>query len=66
LQLADLCNRQVQGQTAVGLERLIAQAEHHLDELNNRRENRLHELDMERSTSGTYAPSCANSISPSR
>lgn len=48
LQLADLCNRQVQGQTTVGLDGLIAQAEQHLDELNNRRENRLRELDMER------------------
>jgi hypothetical protein len=48
LQLADLCNRQVQGQTTVGLDGLIAQAEQHLDELNNRRENRLRELAMER------------------
>jgi hypothetical protein len=48
LQLADLCNRQVQGQTTVGLDGLIAQAEQHLDGLNNRRENRLRELDMER------------------
>jgi hypothetical protein len=48
LQLAELCNRQVQGQTTTGLDGLIAQAEHHLDELNNRRESRLRELAMEK------------------
>jgi hypothetical protein len=48
LQLADLCNRQVEGQTVAGLDGLIAQAEQHLDELNNRRDVRLRDLDMER------------------
>jgi len=48
LQLAELCNRQVHGQTTTGLDGLIAQAEHHLDELNNRRESRLLELAMEK------------------
>lgn len=48
LQLTDLCNRQVEGQTVAGLDGLIAQAEQHLDELNNRRDVRLRDLDMER------------------
>jgi len=48
LQLADLCNRQVEGQTVPGLDGLIAQAEQHLDDLNSRRDTRLRELDMER------------------
>ncbi len=50
LVLADLCNRQVGGQTVPGLDGLIAQAEQHLDELNNRRDTRLRDLDMERHT----------------
>jgi superfamily II DNA or RNA helicase len=50
LVLADLCNRQVDGRTVPGLDGLIAQAEQHLDELNNRRDNRLRDLDMERHT----------------
>jgi superfamily II DNA or RNA helicase len=48
LQLADLCNRQIEGQTVPGLDGLVAQAEQHLDELNNRRDARLRDLDMER------------------
>jgi superfamily II DNA or RNA helicase len=47
LQLADLCNQQVAGQTVPGLDGRIAQAEQHLDQLNNRRESRLRELEME-------------------
>jgi superfamily II DNA or RNA helicase len=47
-QLADFLNRQVEGQTVPGLDGLIAQAEGHLDALNERRERRLAELDMER------------------
>jgi hypothetical protein len=50
LVLADLCNRQIGGQTVTGLDGLIAQAEQHLDELNNRRDTRLRDLDMERHT----------------
>jgi len=50
LVLAELCNRQVDGQTVPGLDGLIAQAELHLDELNNRRDTRLRDLDMERHT----------------
>jgi hypothetical protein len=50
LVLADLCNRQVDGRTVPGLDGLIAQAEQHLDELNNRRDTRLRDLDMERHT----------------
>ena len=48
LQLAEFCNRQVEGQTVPGLDGLITQAEQHLDELNNRRETRLRELELER------------------
>ena len=47
-QLADYLDRQVQGRTVPGLDGLIAQAEQHLDDLNNRRDARLRELDMER------------------
>lgn len=48
IQLADLCNRQIEGKTTTGLDGIIAQAEHHLDELNNRRESRQRELELER------------------
>jgi superfamily II DNA or RNA helicase len=48
LQFAELHNRQIEGQTVAGLDGLIAQAEQHLDELNNRRDRRLRELEMER------------------
>jgi len=47
-QLAEFLNRQVAGQTTAGLDGLIAQAEHHLDDLNNRLETRRNELAMER------------------
>src|SRR5262249_42858215 len=47
-QLADLLNRQAEGQTTSGLEGLISQAETHLDRLNERLEQRLRELEMER------------------
>lgn len=47
-QLADYLNRQIEGQTTPGLDGIIAQAEQHLDELNNRLESRRKELDMER------------------
>jgi len=47
-QLADYLNRQVEGQTIPGLDGITAQAEQHLDELNNRLESRRKELDMER------------------
>ena len=47
-QLADYLNRQVEGQTIPGLDGIIAQAEQHLDELNNRLETRRQELDRER------------------
>jgi hypothetical protein len=47
LQLAEYLNRQVEGQTVQGLDGLIAQAEQHLDELNNRLETRRHELELE-------------------
>ena len=46
-QLAEYLNRQVEGQTVQGLDGLIAQAEQHLDELNNRLETRRHELELE-------------------
>ena len=46
--LADYLNRQVEGRTIAGLDGLIAQAEQHLDDLNNRLEARRKELDMER------------------
>jgi len=48
LQLADLCNRRVEGETVAGLEGLIAQAEQHLDDLNNRLETRRREVELER------------------
>lgn len=48
IQLAEFLNRQVAGQTVTGLDGIIAQADHHLDELNNRRENRKRELELER------------------
>ncbi|MGO9468803.1 MAG: protein NO VEIN domain-containing protein [Isosphaeraceae bacterium] len=47
-QLADLLNRQIDGQTVPGLDGLISQAESHLDRLNDRLEQRLQELEMER------------------
>ena len=47
LQLGEYLNRQVQGQTVPGLDGLIAQAEQHLDDLNNRLENRKRELELE-------------------
>jgi len=48
LQLADYLNRQVDGQTVAGLDGLIAQAEGHLDELNNRLDARRRDLELER------------------
>lgn len=45
---AELCNRQVEGKTTPGLDGLIAQAEQHLDILNNRLEGRKQELELER------------------
>ena len=48
LQLGEYLNRQVEGQTVPGLDGLIAQAEQHLDELNNRLETRRRELELER------------------
>ncbi|MAO24323.1 MAG: helicase [Phycisphaerae bacterium] len=50
-QLAEYLNRQVEGMTVPGLDGLIAQAEQHLDDLNNRLESRRLELDMERHAS---------------
>jgi hypothetical protein len=47
-QLAELLNRQIEGQTAPGLDGQISQAESHLDQLNERLEQRLRELEMER------------------
>jgi superfamily II DNA or RNA helicase len=47
-QLADFLNRQIAGQTVTGLDGLIAQAEQHLDDLNNRLETRRREIDLER------------------
>ena len=48
LQLAEFLNRQIEGQTVPGLDGLIAQAEQHLDELNNRLDARQRELELER------------------
>ena len=48
LALADLVNRRIEGENIPGLEGNIAQAEAHLDELNNRLEGRRAELAMER------------------
>jgi len=50
-QLAEYLNRQIAGQTVPGLDGLIAQAEQHLDELNNRLESRKGELELERHSS---------------
>jgi superfamily II DNA or RNA helicase len=47
-QLAEYLNRQIGGHTVPGLDGLIAQAEQHLDDLNNRLEHRRRELEMER------------------
>ncbi|MFN0053856.1 MAG: helicase-related protein, partial [Planctomycetales bacterium] len=47
-QLGEYLNRQIEGQTVPGLDGLIAQAEQHLDQLNNRLESRLRELELER------------------
>ena len=47
-QLGDYLNRQVEGQTVPGLDGLIAQAEQHLDDLNNRLESRRREVELER------------------
>jgi hypothetical protein len=47
-QLGEYLNRQIDGQTVQGLDGLIAQAEQHLDELNNRLESRRRELEQER------------------
>jgi superfamily II DNA or RNA helicase len=48
LNLAELLERQQNGQTIQGIEGRIAMSEQHLDELNNRLETRRRELDMER------------------
>ncbi len=48
IQFAELENRRIAGQNVPGLEGIIAQAEQHLDELNNRLENRKRELELER------------------
>ncbi len=48
IQLGDLLNRQVEGQTVPGLDGLISQAEQHLDDLNNRLDRRRKELELER------------------
>ncbi len=48
LMLADLVERQQGGQTIQGIEGRIKISEDHLDDLNNRLENRKRELDMER------------------
>ena len=48
LQVAEFLNRQVAGQTTPGLDGIIAQADQHLDELNNRLETRKRELELER------------------
>jgi len=47
-QLGAYLNRQIEGQTTAGLDGLIAQAEQHLDNLNNRLETRRKQLAMER------------------
>jgi SNF2 family DNA or RNA helicase len=47
-QLAEYLNRQIEGHTVAGLDGLIAQADQHLDDLNNRLEHRRRELEMER------------------
>ena len=48
LSLAELVNRRIEGENIPGLEGNIAQAEAHLDDLNNRLEGRRDELAMER------------------
>jgi len=48
VQQAEYVSRQIEGQTVPGLDGLIAQAEQHLDELNNRLESRKRELELER------------------
>jgi len=48
LQFAELETRRIEGQNVTGLEGIIAQAEQHLDELNNRLESRSRELELER------------------
>jgi hypothetical protein len=48
MSLAELANRRIEGENIPGLEGNIAQAEAHLDELNNRLEGRHAELAMER------------------
>jgi len=45
--LTDFPNRQVEGRTIAGLDGLIAQAEQHLDKLDNRLETRRCEIQME-------------------
>ncbi|MFO0915272.1 MAG: SNF2-related protein [Pirellulales bacterium] len=47
-QLGEFLNRQIQGQTVIGLDGIISQAEQHLDDLNNRLESRRRELELER------------------
>lgn len=47
-QLGEFLNRQVEGQTVIGLDGIISQAEQHLDDLNNRLESRRRELELER------------------
>jgi hypothetical protein len=47
VQLGEYLNRQMEGKTVPGLDGLIAQAEHHLDELNVRLETRRRELALE-------------------
>ena len=48
VQLGELLNRQVEGQTTQGLDGLISQSEQHLDNLNNRLDQRRRELELER------------------
>jgi len=47
MQLSDLLNRQIEGQTVPGLDGVISQAEQHLDNLNSRLEQRRRELELE-------------------
>ena len=51
MQQAEYVSRKIEGQTVTGLDGLIAQAEQHLDELNNRLESRKRELELERHSS---------------
>jgi superfamily II DNA or RNA helicase len=48
IQFGELENRRIEGKHTPGLEGIIAQAEEHLDRLNNRLESRLEELSKER------------------